>query len=405
MGNLLAAQSTSLTLSQAEHIAIAIAPELQRLQATRESLRQQSIADRQLPDPKLIAGAINVPANSFSFTQDDMTMIAIGLQQSFPPGHTLAIKSMQTKARAIAEHRKMNEQTAALLRNVRETWLTLYYYIQAAHIIHENQLLYRHLLKVTESQYSVGKGSQSDVLQVQVELSRLDDQVIQIKQQIEEFRAQLGRYIGQREASRSLSTHFPSWPNPSSLRALQTRLQQHPLLKVDAANIKAACDEVALAKEQYKPGFMLDVGYAIRQGRFMNGEPRNDFVAAQITMDLPLFTRNRQDRRLQASSYQLQATRLEQQVHYRDLLKELKYQYALWQRFSERVSLYKRQLRPEAKQNSKAALLAYQSATADLTTTLRAYSNELTIQLEQLQIEVARAKARAALFYLEGVTA
>lgn len=401
---LLAAQSVPLTLPEAEHIAISIAPELQRLQATREALKQQSIADRQLPDPKLMAGAINVPTDTFSFTQDDMTMIEVGLQQSFPPGHSLAVKSRQTQARALAEQRKITEQTAILLRTVREIWLNLYYWTEAARVIHENQLLYQHLLKVTESQYSVGKGNQSDVLQVQLELSRLDDQQVQVQQQIDELQAQLGRYIGQDQAIRPLSNQLPHWLNPPPLTIFQDRLQQHPLLKVDAANIEAAREEVAFAREQYKPGFTVDVGYSVRQGRFANGMRRSDMMGAQVTMDLPIFTHNRQDRRLQASAEQLAATQFEQQIHYRDLLKELEAQYALWQRFSERVSLYQKQLVPEAKQNSKAALLAYQSATTELTTVLRAYSNELTIQLEQLQIEVARAKTRANLFYLEGAT-
>jgi len=408
VSNYSVAATAPLTLAEAEQIAIAIAPELERFQANSQALEQQSIADGQLPDPKLIAGAINVPTDTFSFTQDDMTMVEVGLEQSFPPGHSLAVKSKQTQALAIAEQRKAQEQIALLIRNVRETWLNLYYWERAAQVVRENRSLYQHLFKVAESQYSVGKGNQSDVLQVQLELSRLDDQNVQIQQQIDSLRAQLGRWIGQAEADRPLTFSLPNWPNPPTLSLLQCRLQQHPLLKVDSANIEAARDEVAFAKEQYKPGFMVDVGYGIRQGNMMEMNrmptPRSDMVTAQVTVDLPLFTRNRQDRRLSASSYRFEAAELDQQIHYRDLLKDLTAQYAIWQDLSQRESLYRKQLVPEALQNSKAALLGYQSATTDLTTVLRAYNSELTIQLEQIQIEVERAKTRAALFYLEGIT-
>ncbi len=58
---------------------------------------------------------------------------------------------------------------------------------------------------------------------------------------------------------------------------------------------------------------------------------------------------------------------------------------------------------PEAIQNERATLLAYQSTTADFTSVLRAKSNVLAIQLEQLQIQVERAKARVALLYFEGL--
>jgi hypothetical protein len=58
---------------------------------------------------------------------------------------------------------------------------------------------------------------------------------------------------------------------------------------------------------------------------------------------------------------------------------------------------------PEARQNSKAALLAFQSSTADLTVVLRAYANQLTTELEQQQIGVERSKTRVALLYLAGI--
>jgi outer membrane protein TolC len=404
MGHALFAESQPLTLSETEEITLSNAPELERLEATREAYAEQAIADGQLPDPKLMAGAINVPVNSFSFTQDDMTMVEVGVQQFFPPGDTLAIKSKQTQEKANAETSKHQDQKVLLIRTVREIWLNLYYWTQAAKVIQDNQSLYRQLLKATESQYSVGKGNQSDVLQVQVELSRLDDQAIQTQQQIDGLRAQLGRYIGKENETRPLSTRLPEWPAPPPFETLETCLKHHPLLKVDAANVEVARHELDLAREQYKPGVMVDLGYGIRQGQMACcGGKRSDMVGAKVTVDLPVFTANRQDRQFNANTSQLTATRLEKDVHYRDLIKDLTTQYSMWKRLSERVSLYEDKLVPEARQNSKAALNAYQSTTADLTTVFRAFSTELTIRLEQLQIRIERAKARAGLFYLEGV--
>ncbi len=399
------AASTALSISEAEKIAIAIAPELERLDATSEALSQQAIADGQLPDPKLMAGAINVPVNSFSFTKDDMTMIEIGLQQTFPPGETLAIKSKQTQEKANAEKRKGLDQKAQLTRMVREIWLNLYYWTQAARVVSENQGLYRQLSKAAESQYSAGKGSQSDLLQVQVELSRLDDQAIQIQQQIDALRAQLSRYIGKDQADRPLSKSLPDWSKPPSLDAMEASLNQHPLLLVDDANIAVAQNEVNLAGEQYKPSVMVDVGYGIRQGHMScGGGRRSDMVGARLTVDLPLFTTNRQDRTLDASTHNLTAAKLDQQVHYRDLVKDLTTQHRLWHNLAQRESLYEGKLIPEVRQNSKAAMMAYQSATADLLSVLRAFSSDKTIQLEGLQIKIEKLKARAALYYLGGVT-
>lgn len=395
-----------LTLAEAERLAILTAPELKQLQATADSLKEQAVADGQLSDPQLIVGAANVPTNSFSFTQDDMTMLQIGLQQTFAPGHSLAMKSKKTRALAKAEEQKLREQMAMLLRNVREAWLDLYYWKQAASIIHENQSLFKRLLQVKQSEYSAGRDTQSTLLQLRVELSRLNDQSVQIDQRIDVLRAQLGRWIGSNEANRPLFERLPHWTNPPELTILRSRLIKHPLLKIDTEKIEAARNEVAFATEQYKPGWTVDVGYGVRQGTYMDGsgKSRSNFVGAQLTIDLPFFTSNRQTKRLEASQHQLVATELDRDVHYKDLLKELSIQYAIWKSLNKRASMYRQHLYPEAKQNSKAALLAYKNTTIDLSTVLRAYSNELTIRLEQTQIQVDRAKTRAALLYLQGVT-
>jgi hypothetical protein len=82
----------------------------------------------------------------------------------------------------------------------------------------------------------------------------------------------------------------------------------------------------------------------------------------------------------------------------------LREEYAIWQRLGQREQLFTRKLIPETTQNSKAALLSYQSANSDLTTVLRAYTNERNIKLERLQVQIERAKIRAALLYLEGLS-
>ena len=398
-------QGKPLTLPEAESFAINTSPELQRFKANSRSLQQQAVADGQLTDPQLVAGAINVPTNTFSFSQDEMTMKQIGIQQLFARGHSLKMKLRQSQALAFGEKRKAQEMSLTLVRNVREAWLELYYWTEALRVLYSNQSLYKNLLKVTQTQYQNGKITQSEVLQVQLEVSKLNDQAIQIQQQISVLRAQLDRWVGVEQSKRPLALSLPRWSAPPKLELLKTRLQHHPLLQIDAANIEASHHEVAYAKEQYKPGWLLGVGYGFRQGDMATGIPRSDMLTAQLTMDLPFFTANRQDRQVKAGYDRLQATKLEQQIHYRDLLQVLNTQYAIWNQLLAREKVYEQQLIPTAKQSAKTSLLAYQNATGELTTVLRAYSSELNIRLERIQLKVERAKSRAILLYLEGVAA
>lgn len=390
-----------LTLTEAEQLALTNEPTMQSLQANSNALQQQAIADNQLPDPKLMVGAANVPTNNFSFTQDDMTMVEVGVEQSFPAGHSLAAKSRQTQAMALAEHHRQLLQQSQVIKNVRDAWLELYYWTQAAQFVKKNQALLKQSVKAAASSYATGKSTQQTVLQTQLELSNLADETLQIQQQIMQWQAELGRWIGQAQAAQPLSSKLPHWTVPD-LNHLQQTLLNQPQLKTDAATIQAAREGVAWAKEQYKPNFDVDVGYGIRQGDDAYGMRRSNFVGAEIKMDLPVFTHQRQDRRFQASEDQLTSAELDRQAHYEDLLRDLISQYAAWQLLTKREQQYQHHLLPEAKQNAKAALRAYQSATADLNTVLRANGILLTTQLQYLRIQVDRAKTEAAIRYLAG---
>lgn len=392
-----------LTLTEAEQLATRCEPTLQRLCANTKSLEQQAIAEGQFSDPQLVVGVNNVPTNTFSFTQDDMTMITAGVQQALPRGHSLKFKSCQTQALAQAERYRIRQQHYLILRTVRESWLELYYWAHTTQVLQENQYLLQKILKLTRAEYSTAKKSLQDVLQTQVELTRLEAKQTEAQQQIALQSAQLGRWIGMAEASRPLA-HLPQWSILPPLCVLQKHLCHHPLLQVDTAMMQSNRHGLALAREQYKPGFDVSVSYEARQGSFMNsmGMPRSDMVTAQVTMDLPVFTANRQDRRFKASEEQFKASIFNRDADCRNLSTELAGQYANWNRIKQRVELLQKHLRPEAKQNVKAALLAYRSANADLLSVLRAYNTLLEVQLEELRGQVDAAKAYAILLYLGG---
>ncbi|MCV5639715.1 TolC family protein, partial [Escherichia coli] len=59
--------------------------------------------------------------------------------------------------------------------------------------------------------------------------------------------------------------------------------------------------------QAYNPQFGVEVMYAYRQADNMMGEPASDLVSAYLTMDIPLFTSDRQDRNLAAAQYQVGA--------------------------------------------------------------------------------------------------
>src|SRR3990167_9178325 len=335
-------QSYALGLSEIEQAALSQSPEIKSLHAKSQALNQAAIADNQLSDPMLMVGAMNVPVNTFSLSQEAMTQVQVGLQQTFPKGHSLHYRSQQKKEMSNSEHEKKKATNSQVLLNVRLSWLNLYYWIHAKKIVYREKKVFRHLVKVTESMLANNQAQQKDVIRAQLELTELDNKIIEINQQIDTARAQLTRWVDPKLASQAQPEQLPSWSNPPSHLSMQEIIKNHPELKAYQAMVAASLNGMKWAQQQYIPGFTVGVAYGFRQGRNDNGSARPDFLTAQINMDLPIFPQNRQSRTLQSSEETFISSEEDLHSRYRQLREILGFQYAAWKEQRNSTSLYKR---------------------------------------------------------------
>jgi len=394
--------ATPLTLRQAEHEALLQSPEIKSMRAKSRALGQSAIAANQLSDPKLILGTINVPVDTFDFAQEPMTQIQIGLEQNFPRGRSLHYRSQQKKELSTAEMHKQAMTRLQVLQGVRLSWINLYYWLTARKIVIKQKRVFQHLLEVAESMLANNKAQQMDVVRAQLELTELDNQLLDIHQHIETARATLARWIGPKLANLANPTQLPIWSFPPNMNKLNAEIKQHPVLKTDEAKVAAGDAGVKLAKQQYWPGFTVGVAYGFREGQNVDGHKRPDFLTAQVKMDLPIFTSNRQDRTLNASEDRLIASQEDQFSDYRQLHEALNAQYVAWQQDRKSAQLYQAKLIPEAKQYASATMTAYQNTQTDFPTLARAYIRELNTSLMGLRALVNREVARVNLLYLQG---
>jgi hypothetical protein len=166
--------------------------------------------------------------------------------------------------------------------------------------------------------------------------------------------------------------------------------------------VAAAETGVELARQRYKPEFGIDLAYGGRGGNDLDGSSRADLFSLMLTMDLPLFHRNRQDRYAAASVAESAAALFERDDLYRRMASEAELHAATLQRQLERKRLFEERLLPDAEFNAEAAFSAYQAALENLTTLMRARITEYELQLDYSGLlgEILKTKARLA--YLQG---
>jgi outer membrane protein TolC len=384
-----------LGLAEAGQIALQGDPLTRRHAALAASYAEQAVADAQLPDPSLNLGAQNLPTDTFNTTQEDMTMVNLGMQQRFPPGDTLRHRAEQSTAYAASENARAEEQRRRVLNAVRNSWLESYYQARALETLRASYTLLEQLLRASQTQYGAGLVSAQDMLNAELELRQLKERIIASETAYATAQADLARWTGPTPA-RPLAADFPLLQSPLPYDALQAALDQHPRMQLEEATVRASNSEVDLARDNYKPSWEVGVGYGSRGGG------RSDFASAGVSVSIPLFADKRQDRRLAASEQQAAAARYTREDVHRTLLHELDSGYSQWRGLSQRLAVYEKDIVPQAEQNATLAVLAYQSNNADFATVMRARVVELEARLQTLRLRVDHARAQAGLIYLMG---
>jgi outer membrane protein TolC len=391
----------ALSLAQAEQLALEADPLIKRYSASSRSHDAESSANGTLPDPKLRLGMFNVPLDSFSTTQDPSTQLRIGIQQEFPRGDTTDLKQQQSKWLAQAAMAQANDEKLKLLMNVRDAYLNLYYEIKAGNIVNETRELFVKLAKITEDQYAAGRVNQQDVIRADLELSRLEDRATKIQGNEDEYRAYLAQWVGD-IAWQDIDSHFPVLPDVPDNVDINELLTQHPSVMAETAKVEASRTMIEVTRQDYKPGVGAFVEYRKRFGENADGSDRSDMMAAMVTVDIPLFTENRQDKNVAAREESANAARYSRDDRLRVLKRKLEKDRAIYRRLGEREMIYRNKLVSSAANNAEASLNAYQSGVTEFTTLMRAGITELDVRLENLRIQVDRLRTQARLLYITG---
>ena len=391
-----------LSMEEAERIALEEEPGQQVFIAQAKAFKDKSVAAGQLPDPMLQFGVANFPIESGNFSTEGMTQAQLGIRQVFPPGGVRSMRTSQFESMA----REMEETADGRLRDVRTavktSWLEVYYWNRARSVVSESRPFFSDLVTVTRSLYSVGRKSQHDVLSAQLELSRLDDRLTRVDEQLALARASLSEWVGV-DAQRPFTGELPESLDIPGFSELAKRLPDHPVLRAADARVEANRAGVGAARENYKSGWTLDFGYGYRDGSLPNGDSRSDFVSLMVTFDLPVFRSNRKDRELSAAVSQRRAADVSRQELYRRILSQLEYEYARHKALSVRIRLFEEQIITQAEARSQSALAAYQSEAGDFADVMRGQIQALDARLEHYRLQVDRAQSYAVLANLGGI--
>ncbi len=363
-----------LSLESALALALANNPSLAVIEARAEALATLEHQSAALPDPRLSLNLANLPLDTFSFTQEGMTQLQLGISQALPYPGKLALRSEAAKQMAKATGQELAERHLQLAQDVKTVWWNLVYLEQAIAVIQRNQTLLEQFINVAEVRYQVGQGQQQDILLAQLELSKLQDNAIALSRQRQSQTMQLNLLLD-REPTFPIQltgAHNEKLPSLKPLELLQQQaINQHPQLLAQQARIAAAQNQLDLAKKDYAPDFTIGAVYGLRNGNNADGSDRADFASLMFSMNLPLFNHARQDAAVDQRNAEWKQQRFQLLDQQRKIMTRIAQAASDYQFAAEQANLAHQETIPLAQQSIDTLLAGYQVGKVDFLSLIR----------------------------------
>ena len=360
------------------------APSIAAQGAQVDAARSAVIASDQLPDPKIEVGLRDFPVtgpDAGRINRDNFTMRTIGVSQAFPnPAKRRARRGRALADIGVAEAAQQAELRAARIATG-IAWIDLHYAQRRLAILKSLDDSIDDIAATVAARLTSGSARPSQALEPQQLKAEVGDRRATLKAEIAKARAELIRWTGESDAETDGPP--PRWTiDPGALRANIEKLPSLRLL--DATTVQSQAN-VALARADKRPDWEVRASYGQREPRF------GDLVSLSVSLDLPFFSKRRQDPLIAARASEAERARLDRVAAERETVASLETEIADHAEHHDRFERARDVLVPLARKRAELDRAGYAAGTVDLGTALGT-----TFALARAEIDVLDREAALA---------
>ncbi len=392
-----ALHAESLTFSGAIQRAVREAPSLQATESGITASRAAAIAADRLPDPTLELGIRDFPVtgpDAGSLHRDNFTMTTVGVSQQF-------INPAKRRARAERAQANVGIAEAGYAQEIQtvrlETalaWVDLYYAEKRLAQLQHLDTSLGDLQATVAARLVSGSARPSQALEPDQLRAAVADRRSELAADVAKARARLVRYTGD-----PLVEVAGAPPSPGVDAAqLNAGIGALPRLRALSARTAAADAETDLARADKRPDWTVNASYGRREPAF------GDLVSVGLSIDLPFFTRRRQEPKIAARASEAEQVRLERLAGEREAVAALSADLADHAMHHQRLENARTILVPLAKRRAQLDQASYAAAKLDLGSALLTSLALAEAEVDALarEAEVARDAVRINYTYGEG---
>jgi outer membrane protein, heavy metal efflux system len=362
--------------------------------------RQMAPQVATLPDPKFTYQQFSVgsPKPFAGYTNSDFAYIGVGASQELPYPGKLRARGTVAERDADTKQAEVEVTKTGIADSVKADYIQLAYLQQTLGILRQNESVLDQLIQDVTAHYQVGQGMQQDVLQAQVDRTKIVKEITMHHQQMGEIQAHLKGLLSRDQGSADIVTEdLIATPLRRTSEELLAMVQQNnPQLQVDASAIRKHDAQVASAKREGKPDF--EVGYLYEN----TDRKYRDYY--MFTFDVRFPRKKRVNAEIAEATEKRSESQQTLNAHLQLQLAEVQEGYVKATSDEELLKEYREGLIPQSEAAYRATLSAYASNREPFIHVLSYFTDLLCLRLEYAQTLVDHEAALAHLESLTGTT-
>lgn len=375
-------------------------PQIQGARLGWQSAQQVPTQVSTLPDPQVVFQHVSVgsPRPFAGYTNSDFAYVGLGISQDLPYPGKLRLRGEIARKDADVTQQKYESVRKAILAAVKMDYFQLGYLAKRQTILEGDGQLLQQVEQAAEARYRNGMGNQQEVLQAQLERTKLLRETTTNQLELGKVQAEIKQLLNRPQSSPDIETTelFESPAAYTYDQLLAAANMNNPDITGAQKMVERQGLQVDLAKKDFYPDFNL-------QYMWQRTDPTQFRAYYMVTLGvrLPIYRGRRQQPELAQAEADQNRAKSEHQAQTQQVVFQLRQQFLGAEKSTELLKIYREGLIPQARAALQAGMAAYQSNRQDFQALLASFRDVLKLDEEYWQ---TLSEHETALAQIEAIT-
>jgi len=377
-------------------------PQIQVARHELEGAKQVPTQVSTLPDPQVVLQHVSVgsPRPFAGYTNSDFAYVGLGFSQDIPYPGKLRLRREIAKKDIDVSQERYESVRRTILADVKAAYFQLAFLAKRRAILESDGQLLQQVEQAAEAHYRSGMGSQQEVIQAQLQKTKLLREITETELEAGKVQTGLKQLLNRQQSAPDVT---PAEPSETPLaysydQLLAAARANNPEIAGAQKTVEKQGLQVDLARKDFYPDFNV-------QYLWQRTDPTEFRAYYMLTLGvrIPIYKRRKQQPELAQAQADQNRARSEYEMQSQQVAAELRQQMLIAEKLTELLKIYREGLVPQARAELQAGLAAYQSNRQDFQALLASFLDVLKLDEEYWQSLTERETAVAQIERASGL--